>query len=129
DRASMAVGLEARVPLLDHRVVELVARLPLSVKFRGRQSKRLLRSVLYKYVPRALVERRKMGFRVPLRSWLRGPLRAWADAELAERRLVEEGFFDAAVIRRRWNEHVAGGRDWHVLLWRVLMFQAWLERR
>jgi len=128
DRASMAVSLESRVPLLDHRVVELACGLPLDLKIRHGQSKWLLRRVLYRHVPRELIERPKMGFSIPLDSWLRGPLREWADALLDPTRLTREGFFRPEPIRQRWAEHLSGARNWQHHIWVVLMFQAWLER-
>lgn len=127
DRAAMAVSLETRIPLLDHRVVELAWRLPLAMKIRGGVGKRPLRRILYKYVPQALIERPKQGFGVPLAQWLRGPLRDWAEDLLDERRLDREGFLDPTPVRRCWREHLEGRRNHQHALWAVLMFQAWLE--
>ena len=127
DRAAMAVSLETRVPFLDHRVAELAARIPLSMKISGTSGKLILRKVLYKYAPPAMFERPKAGFAIPIGEWIRGPLRDWAEALLDPRRLKDEGFFDAALIRARWAEHLAGRDDTTASLWTVLMFQAWLE--
>ncbi|MBI1920108.1 MAG: asparagine synthase (glutamine-hydrolyzing) [Geobacter sp.] len=127
DRAAMGVSLETRVPFLDHRVVEFAWQLPHSMKIRKGDGKWLLRQVLYKYVPRELIERPKTGFSVPLGNWLRGELRDWAEALLDERRMISEGFFNPTLIRQKWLEHLSGRYNWQHNLWGILMFQAWLE--
>jgi len=127
DRAAMAVSLESRIPLLDHRVIEFAWRLPLNMKLRDGVGKWLLRQVLYRHVPKALFDRPKTGFSIPLNAWLRGVMRDWAEALLDESRLRREGFFHVGLVREKWQEHLTGQRNWHDWLWDVLMFQAWLE--
>jgi asparagine synthase (glutamine-hydrolysing) len=127
DRAAMATSLETRVPFLDHRVAELAWRLPLNMKIRDGQGKWALRQVLYKYVPKELIDRPKAGFAIPVGQWLRGPLRDWAEALLDEKRLEAEGYFYPKPIRDKWLQHLTGRYDHTPSLWAVLMFQSWLE--
>lgn len=127
DRATMAVSLEARIPLLDHRVVEFACRLPLEMKIRNGKGKWALREVLRRYVPDDLVDRPKRGFAVPVGDWIRGPLRQWAEELLSTRRLDDEGFLDPAPVRASWDEHLNGRLDHSAALWSVLMLQAWLD--
>lgn len=128
DRASMAVSLEVRVPLLDHRIVELAWRMRPGLKVRGSVGKWALRQVLHRYVPPALVERPKAGFGVPVGEWLRGSLRGWAEDLLDDRQIAKTGLLDAAEVRRRWDEHKTGRADWQYSLWTVLMFESWRRR-
>lgn len=128
DRASMAVSLEARVPLLDHRVVEFVWRLPLDIRVGPPPGKKLLRQLLARYVPPSLTDRPKMGFGVPIGEWLRGPLEEWAHSLLDEQRLRHDGFFQPQPVQQMWREHLSGRYNWQHALWNVLMFQCWLDR-
>jgi len=128
DRASMAVSLESRIPLLDHRIVEFAASLPPEINYQKGVGKKVLRHILYRHVPKQLVERPKMGFGIPLDNWLRKkPLRDWAESLLEKSRLQQEGYFCAESIQKKWQEHLSGKRNWHYELWDILMFQAWLE--
>lgn len=127
DRACMAVGLEARVPILDHRIFEFAWSLPQHLKVAGNEGKLPLRRILSRYIPSELFERPKMGFGVPIDVWLRGPLRDWAESLLDEKRLRDEGFFNPDPIRAKWNDHLSGRADWHYHLWDILMFQSWAE--
>jgi asparagine synthase (glutamine-hydrolysing) len=127
DRASMAVSVEARVPLLDHRVAEFALRLPPTLKVRRETGKYILRQVLHEHVPRELFQRPKMGFQIPLTRWLRGPLRGWAEDLLQADRLRRQGVLNPDAIRATWAEHISGQRDRSDHLWTVLMLQSWLD--
>ena len=129
DRAAMSVGLETRIPLLDHRVVEFAWRLPLSMKISKGRRKWVLRELLFKHIPRELIERPKKGFSVPIGQWLRGPLRTWAESLLQENRIRAQGILDPIPIRTAWHEHLSGARNWDRKLWTVLMLQTWLEEQ
>ncbi len=129
DRASMAVSLETRVPFLDHRVAEVAAHIPLSLKIRGGTGKHILRELLARHLPRAMFERPKAGFAVPVGEWIKGPLRPWAESLLSPARLKSEGFFDPQVVERRWRDHLSGRANATAAIWGVLMFQAWLNQQ
>lgn len=129
DRAAMAVSLETRVPFLDHRVAEVAAHIPVAMKVRGGVGKHILRRLLYRHAPREMFDRPKAGFGIPVGLWLKGPLREWAEHLLAPDRLAAEGFFDAELVRVRWQAHLDGRRDGATALWAVLMFQAWLAEQ
>ncbi|MFZ4779117.1 MAG: asparagine synthase (glutamine-hydrolyzing) [Terrimicrobiaceae bacterium] len=129
DRAAMAVSLETRVPLLDHRLVEFAWTLPLSMNCQGNSGKQLLRNLLLKFLPEDLVNRPKKGFAVPIATWLRGPLRDWAEALLDEKNLEAAGLVNAKVVRAKWAQHLAGERNWHYQLWNILMLHGWFEEQ
>jgi asparagine synthase (glutamine-hydrolysing) len=129
DRAAMGVSLEGRIPLLDTNLIEFAWKVPFSMKVRGGQGKWLMRETLYRHVPKAMIDRPKRGFGVPLEHWLRGELRDWAEDLLSESRLKREGYFHPAPIRQKWQEHLSGTRNWHFYLWDILMFQAWLAQK
>jgi asparagine synthase (glutamine-hydrolysing) len=128
DRTSMSIGLEVRVPLLDYRLVEYAWRTPFALKYSHGQTKWLLKEVLRRYLPDRLIDRPKMGFQIPVKEWLRGPLRPWADDLLATESIAAAGIFEPRLVSRMWDEHRAGKRHWHYRLWSILMFQAWFLR-
>ena len=127
DRATMAESLEGRVPILDHRIVEFAWSLPLEFKIRKNKGKLILRNVLNKYLPHEYVDRPKSGFSIPIDSWLRGDLLDWAENLLDKKRLISQGFFNASIVRKKWDEHLSKKRNWQYQLWNILMFQSWLE--
>lgn len=127
DRAAMASSIETRIPFLDHKLIEYVWKIPHSLKLKKGNGKWILKQILSKYVPTSLTERPKMGFGVPIETWLRGPLRDWAENLLNERRLKQEGYFNHNFVQKKWSEHLSGGRNWQSDLWDVLMFQAWID--
>ncbi len=127
DRATMGVSLEGRMPFLDHRVVEFAWSLPNNLKLNKGVSKWVLRQVLYRHVPKTMIERPKMGFGIPIDKWLRGPLREWAESLINFKRIDQEGYFNATELQIKWKEHLSGKRNWSAHLWNVLMFQAWIE--
>lgn len=129
DRAAMGVSLEGRIPLLDHRIVEFALKLPHEIKYAQNQTKHPLREVLYKYVPKNLIERPKKGFSVPLGDWLRSELKDWAENLLTREKLTADGYLNPEQVMKLWNEHLSGKRNWAAVLWNILMFQAWLEKR
>lgn len=125
DRASMGVSLETRTPFLDHRVVELAWKLPFEMKIRSNVNKWCLRQLLYKRVPKELIERPKMGFGVPIEEWLRGPLREWTEHLLDEGKMKNSGFFNTLDIQKKWRQHLSGEYNWSSCLWNILVFEAW----
>ncbi|MDN3434317.1 asparagine synthase (glutamine-hydrolyzing) [Pseudoalteromonas sp. APC 3356] len=129
DRAAMGVSLEGRIPLLDHRIVEFALKLPHVIKYCNEQAKYPLRQVLYKYVPKHLIERPKKGFSVPLGDWLKNELKCWAENLLTYEKLAADGYLNPEQVMKLWNEHLSGKRNWAAVLWNILMFQAWLEKR
>ena len=128
DRAAMGVSLETRIPFLDYRVAELAWRLPLDTKINNGETKWPIRQVLYKYVPKVLIERPKAGFAIPVGQWIRGPLREWAADLLNEERIRREGYFNPELVQQLWQQHLSGKYDWTPRLWAILMFQAWLDK-
>ena len=127
DRAAMGNSLETRVPFLDHRIAELAQKIPSHMKIQNGIGKSILRNILYKYVPKELIERPKAGFGIPLGLWLRGPLKNWVEDLLNPVRLEKEGFLNAEIVNKIWKEHLSGKRDWSFRVWSIVIFQQWLE--
>ena len=127
DRASMASSLESRMPFLDHKLIEYAWKIPHSLKYKNGEGKWILKQILKNYVPKDLTERPKKGFGIPLDTWLRGPLKDWAENLLNEKRLSQEGYFNPKLIRDKWKEHLSNKKNWQYDLWNILMFQAWID--
>jgi asparagine synthase (glutamine-hydrolysing) len=127
DRAAMSVSLETRAPFLDHRVAEVASRIPMAMKIQGRTGKAILRKLLYKHAPEQMFDRPKAGFAVPVGEWIKGDLRPWAESLLSSGALRKGGYFDDALVQRRWRAHLSGEQDSTQALWTILMFQSWLE--
>ena len=127
DRAAMNSSLETRVPFLNHKLIEYIWKIPHSLKFQNGEGKLILKKILSNYIPKKLMERPKKGFSIPLDSWLRGPLKDWAENLLSEKRLSQEGYFNTELVRRKWSEHINNEYNWQNDLWNVLMFQAWID--
>jgi asparagine synthase (glutamine-hydrolysing) len=129
DRASMASSIETRSPFLDHKLIEYTWKIPHRLKNKNSQGKWILKEILKKYIPKNLTERPKMGFGVPIGIWLRGSLKDWAENLLDEKKMQEEGFLNSNLIRKKWEEHISGKKNWQYDLWDVLMFQAWIKEQ
>ena len=129
DRAAMAVSLETRVPFLNTEVIDFAWRLPINMKIRNNKGKWILREVLKKYMPNKIIDRPKMGFGIPIDKWLRGSLLDWAENLLDDQKLKQQGYFQSALVRNMWKEHLSGKRNHQYELWDILMFQSWLEEK